>query len=385
METETFGMWEHYLPTRIIFGQGRVKEAGKEAKQLGTRALLVTGKASMKRLGVTDMVKESLVGEGLEITIYDEVESNPYTRTIDRGCEIAKNEGCVLIVGLGGGSALDAAKAISIVAAHGGKIWDYVGKTIPGPGLPLMAIPTTAGTGSEVTPWTIFTNAELRWKAGVGSSDTIPKVAIIDPDLMSLMPSDLTASSGVDALTHAIEAYTSSICNYLSDQFALKSIELAARYLVRAVRNKDDVEAFAGMGLASTLAGIAIGHSGVGAAHALGMSIGGFFSTNHGATVGLLLPHVVRYNLSANRERYSRITDILSKEQCGRGRNELAEILESLLQEIALPLKLQDIGVTEETIPDLVEDTMIRQKDDLDTNPKMPTTEDIEQLYRTAF
>lgn len=384
-----FGMCEFHLPTKIIFGEDVLKKAGAEARKFGKKALLVTGRSSMRKLGVTDRLRKSLEKEGLEVILYDEVEPNPSNKTIDRGAEIAREESCDVAVALGGGSAMDAAKALCVTAVHGGKIWDYIGRDIPGPGLPFIAIPTTSGTGSEVTPWSVFTNNELKWKSGIGSTDTIPQIGIIDSTLMALMPKKITASSGMDALTHSIEAYTSNISNYISDQFALQSIELASRYLPRAVENGDDMEARSGMALASTMGGIAIAHSGVGAAHAMGMTIGGFFNTDHGVTVGLLLPHIVEYNLSAAEEKYTDITQIIQKEyKCtstGVNLKELPKLLHSLLKDIGLPLKLSEIGVSEDSLPGMIEDTMTNQYEDIETNPIISTRSDVEQLYKTAL
>ncbi len=382
-----FGIWEYCLPTKIIFGENQLEKVGIETKRFGKKAFLVTGKASMKKSGVTDQVLKIIGKEGIEVVLYDAVESNPSTDTIDCGTGIARSKHCDVIVALGGGSAIDTAKAIAVVAKYGSKVWDYVGKNIPGEALPLIAIPTTAGTGSEVTPWSVFTNNDLRWKAGIGSVDTIPRVAIIDPTLMALMPKELVASSGMDALTHAIEAYTSSITNFMDEHLALQSIGLACRYLIRAVKDRKDMEAISGMALSSTFGGMALTHAGVGTAHAMGMTIGGFFNTNHGVTVGLLLPHVVEYNLPHRIEKYACIAEILGRENHSIGKNcdKLPDMLGLLLSEIGIPIRMREIGVKEDTIPEMIEDTMTHQKDDLQTNPVMPTRNDVEQLYRKAF
>lgn len=304
---------EFYLPTKIIFKENAVDEVGNEAAELGKRALLVTGKKAMKRLGITSKVKDLLENSGVEVTIYDQVEPEPSIQTVDDGGRLARSKSCDLIMGLGGGSVLDASKGISVVAAQGGSIVKYLeggdkkryllGRNV----LPVLAVPTTSGTGSEVTPFMLFTDREERKKKALGDPVLYPKRAIIDPGLMMRMPPRLAAITGVDALGHAVEAYISRRAHMLSDMHAREAICLITKNLHSCVASRNNKEAQKNMSWASTLAGIANSQVGTVVGHAMAVSFGGYFGISHGMAVALFLPYALELNRTVCPQKLAQI------------------------------------------------------------------------------
>ena len=364
--------FNYYMPVKIFFGEGRLEELGTLTKGLGEKALLVTGRKSMRKLGITDKVMKLLQESFVKVVLYDEVTPNPTVEVVNEGAKIAVKEGCDVIIGLGGGSALDSAKGIAVVASHGGSAWDYIGEgKVTEKTLPIVAIPTTAGTGSETTLVSVLTNKKNLRKDAISSPYIFPKVAIVDPDLMKSMPSELTADTGFDALAHAVEAYLSINANPFSDILAMKSISLINDSLVEATKNGEDLEARGNMALASSLAGMAIAQAGVVAGHGFGMSIGGILDTPHGRTVGILLPSVISYNLPEVSERISQLASCFNLPATGDSMNDAWKVIEAIkkmMKEINFPTRLRDIGVGRKDIPKIVEDCMDRP--DIANNPK---------------
>lgn len=364
--------FKYYMPVKIFFGEGRLEELGTLTKGLGEKALLVTGRKSMRKLGITDKVMKLLQESFVKVVLYDEVTPNPTVEVVNEGAKIAVKEGCDVIIGLGGGSALDSAKGIAVVASHGGSAWDYIGEgKVTEKTLPIVAIPTTAGTGSETTLVSVLTNKKNLRKDAISSPYIFPKVAIVDPDLMKSMPSELTADTGFDALAHAVEAYLSINANPFSDILAMKSISLINDSLVEATKNGEDLEARGNMALASSLAGMAIAQAGVVAGHGFGMSIGGILDTPHGRTVGILLPSVISYNLPEVSERISQLASCFNLPATGDSMNDAWKVIEAIkkmMKEMNFPTRLRDIGVGRKDIPKIVEDCMDRP--DIANNPK---------------
>ena len=378
--------FSYSVPTKILLGLDTVSQIGKEAKNLGKRALLVTGKTAMKQLGITDKVKAYLESSQIQVDIFDQVTPNPMTDIINKGGKLARKRNCDLIIGLGGGSVIDAAKGIAIIATYGGNIENYIGvNRVPGPILPIIAIPTTSGTGSEVTMYAVFTKGKE--KAAVASNFVLPKVSILDPWLLTSQSPQLTACTGMDALAHAIEAYTSRKANVLSDMFAEEAIKLIGQHLRRAVWVGDDLEARMGMALASNLAGVAINWAGTTAGHAIGMSIGGFFGTDHGTTVGILLPHLMKYNVSANLKKFAEIAFLLGENiQEVSERNAALrsiEVVKDLILDIGLPQSLSEIGVKKEAISEIAKDSMTKPA--FRNNLKILTEEEVCKICQDAL
>ena len=362
----------YFMPVKIHFGEGKLEDVGNLAKNLGKKALLVTGKKSMKKLGITDKVMKLLESSFVEAILYDNIPPNPTVEIVDEGAKIARKEGCDVIIGLGGGSALDAAKGVAVVASHGGSAWDYIGEDkVTGEPLPIVAIPTTAGTGSEVTPVCVLTNKKNLRKDAIVSPYTFPKIAIVDPTLMRSMPPELTADTGFDALAHAVEAYLSLNANPFSDTLAMKAISLINDSLVEVTKNGENLKLRANMALASSLAGMAIAQAGVVAGHGFGMSIGGILGTPHGRTVGILLPHIMRYNLPEASDRIAQLAGCFNlpaiKDTIDRAQK-VIETVEKIMEGVNFSTRLKDIGVDKKDIPRIVEDCIDRP--DMINNPR---------------
>jgi len=366
------GVFTYYMPVKSFFGQGELEKVGSLTRQLGNKALLVTGKKSMKKLGVTDKVIKLLRENSVDVTVFDGVPPNPTDKVVDEGAEVAVRENVNVVIGLGGGSSLDTAKGISVVVTHGGTLWDYIGEDkVKGEVISIVAIPTTAGTGSEITPYSVFTKKEIMRKDALVSSHTFPKIGIVDPILMKSVPPELTADTGFDALSHAVEAYLSPLANPLSDALSFEAVRLIWDSLVRSVKNGDDLEARGKMALASSMAGMAIAQAGVVAGHGFGMSIGGVLDTPHGRTVGVLLPHVVAYNLPEIPHKIAQLAGALNLSTVGdpmKGARKVIETIKEMMKEINFPTRLGALGVNTQNLPQILEDSMSQV--DISNNPR---------------
>jgi alcohol dehydrogenase len=351
METLTTG-WGYHMPTRLIFGVGKLSLIGREVAKIGRRALLVTGKNSAQKYGYTQRAVEQLQSNGVHALVFDGVESNPTSTVINAGGQLARQEKCDVIVGLGGGSALDAAKSIAVVAAKDVDIWEVVvGAPLDTEVLPTVAIPTTAGTGSEATQYAVISNRELRRKDALASVHIYPKLAILDPELTLTLDRYYTASAGMDVIAHATEAYSSALANELSDLLAIEAIRLAAQNLRLAVWNGSDLTARSNMMLASTLAGMALAQADTTIAHTIGEAVGAIYNTDHGTSVALVLPAVMQYNCIANLRKYAFMAQLLGENTDGLSLREAAlksaDAVRSLIQDVGLPSGLGAIGVTD--------------------------------------
>ncbi len=363
---------EYLMPVNIHFGANKLDEAGALVASIGKKALLVTGKKAMKKSGVTDRLIRSLQNSSVEVTVFDQVFPNPSDDLADRGADIVRKNGCDVVVGLGGGSAMDAAKGIAVVAALGGTLWDYIGENrVTEDVIPVVTIPTTAGTGSETTPYAVFTNPELHRKDAVVSKYTFPRISIVDPVVMKTMPPSITADTGFDALGHAIEAYMSIFANPFADACSYESVRLIGEALVKAVREGNDIEARGKMAIASSLAGMSIAQVGVVAGHGFAMAIGGLLNTSHGRTVGILLPHVMTYNLNSIPDRIARLAPALDLAPTGDSHKDAENVISSIkrmMQDIDYPTNLGAIGVRREDLQKILDDSM--KQEDIDFNPR---------------
>jgi len=383
--------FDYYLPTQLVVGNGKLNELGELARDMGSKAFLVTGKRSMKEAGVTDRVVKNLESVGIEVNVFAEAETNPSREMANRGARIAKQAGADIIIGLGGGSAMDTAKGIAVVVSHGGDIWDYVeGERVPpSPTLPIIALPSTAGTGSEVTQYAVFSNQEVHVKQGFGSDYIIPRLAIIDGELMSYAPSGLTAKAGGDAFAQAVEAYLSKLAHPCSDFFAEESIRLCSRYLRKAVKKGDDLESRAAMGWASSLAGIAINLVDVVIGHNVSEIVGALFETHHGETAAVLLAPTMEFNLQDSAERIARIAELMGEDISGLDVKEAARLavdkVKELLSDIGIPMKLKDIGVTTEAVPQMLEMLEVRVPDMEAGNPREISKESLQEFFELAM
>jgi choline dehydrogenase len=373
------------VPTKLVHGAGAVGRVGEVLAELGvSRPLLVTD-PGVAAAGLVGRVLEHLDAP----VLFDQVRPNPDIALVDGGAAIYRESGCDGLVALGGGSSIDTAKSIGVVVQHGGSILDYewgrepIEKRVP----PLVAIPTTAGTGSEVTLWAVITDHDRKIKFNVGGTPLIgPHVALIDPELMLGLPASVTAATGMDALSHAIECYTCDYHQPFTDAVALLAVELVGRWLRTAVSDGADLEARTNMAHAATLGGMAYGTESAGAAHAMSQSAGGVHDCPHGALTARVLAPVCEYNAPALPERYARVAVGLGVDTSGLGALEAAlagvQVLYRLTDDVGIPT-LEELGFSEEEVPMLAR---IAFEDPQTTgNPREVDVSGYEEIYRNAF
>lgn len=373
---------EFRLPGVIHFGWGAVERVGEEAARLGRRALLVTGRSAMNRTGWTSRVQSMLSAAGVEVVLFDQVESDPSVTTVDRAAGAARGEECDLVVGLGGGSPMDAARATAAMAAMEGSILEYVrGRPIDRPGLPLINIASTAGTASEVTPVAVILDEERQLKVGVKSPYWFARAAITDPELTLTMSPDLTAATGLDSLTHAIESYLSTGATPPSEALSLRAVELIGSSLREAFANGADRPARERMALGSMTAGMAFANSGLGLVHGLVHPLGARFELAHGLACGRLLPHVMRYNRPAAEDKLAAVDRALTGKERGTPDGAIAAV-ESLLSDVKVPSGIGDLDIPEDAMPDLAKDGLLAGA--VRTNPRSVAEEDARRVLEEA-
>jgi alcohol dehydrogenase class IV len=391
MTTTSYYIW----PGQVHFGFGAARRVGQEAQAEGAKRVFVIADPGVVAAGLLEPVVESLQAAGLAHVIYTEVVPNPDTGSVDAAVAAFHASAADLIVGVGGGSGLDTAKAVRLVAGGpaNGRVAEYAyrmgEKARPHPRqLPsYIAIPTTAGTGAEVTPWAVITDATDKFKFGVGGPRSVPTVALIDPELMLTLPPFLTAATGMDALTHCIEAYVSTNDNPALDPMILYGIELAGRSLPIAVAQGSNRAARHDMAQAAYIGGVAISSKWLGACHSLAHQLSGFANVQHGLANAIMLPHQMAYSLPGAIERYARIGQALGVPTDGapRQRAERAvAAVQQLMQDVGLPTRLRDVGVTEDMIAPMAK---LAYTVDLNwwTNPRAVSEQIMEGLYRAAF
>ncbi|MEA1993706.1 MAG: iron-containing alcohol dehydrogenase [Euryarchaeota archaeon] len=331
-----------HMLTEIIFGSGSISQLKRITEKLNaTNPLIVTDKGVINA-GIADKV----LSQSKNSTIFDDVEENPKSTTVNRAGELVQEEKPDLIIGLGGGSSMDTAKAVALLATNPGKIEEYEGKgQYTNPPLPLLAIPTTCGTGSEVTWVSVITDARRKFKMSIKGPEMFPAAAIIDPDLICSLPKPLIASTGMDALTHAIEAYTVKPRTPITDIFAKRSIELIFHSLRPAYKNiKENKKARENLMLGSTLAGIAFGNSDVGSVHCLAETIGGLYNVPHGVANSIFLPYVMEFNRPAVNDRYAAIARLVGIKGTAE---KLIEQIKSLSRRLHIP-SFSDLNIEED-------------------------------------
>jgi alcohol dehydrogenase len=381
-------VFEFYIPSISRMGIGAVKEVGAKAAYLGgSKALLVTDKG-LSRAGMAGQIKALLEGAGIPAVIFDGAEPNPTDLNVRAGLKIYQENACDMIVTLGGGSSHDTGKGIGIVASNGGDIREYAGidtvaKALP----PLIAINTTAGTASEMTRFAVITNTDTHVKMIFATPRITPAIAINDPVLMVGMPPALTAATGMDALTHAVEAYVAALMNPVTDACALAAIRLVADWLPAAVANGDNLEARDKMAYAEYLAGMAFNNAGIGIVHAMAHQPGALLNKPHGVCNAILLPHGCSFNLIAMPNRFADIAAAMGVNSAGLTVMEAAEkgveAIRKLSRMIGIPAGLSNIGVKESDIPAL-SDNAIKDICCL-FNPRKIALEDIQRIYKEAL
>lgn len=330
------------LPTSIEFGNGTVNNVGKRAKELGGDKVLIITDKGLAQTGILDRITNSLEQEGVSYLIHDEITPNPKDVDCVKAYEKFKNENIDLLLGLGGGSSMDTAKAIGVLFTHEGDLKDYYDfDKLEREITPLICIPTTSGTGSEVTSGSVITDTVTKKKEAILDIKLAPKLAIVDPELTLSLPKSITAATGMDALTHAIEAYTANVAEPISDALSLYAIELIAKYLPVAVENGKDIEARQNMLVGSMIAGMAFNNADLGAVHAMAEPLGGLYDTPHGVANSIFLPHVFEYNIPSNPKKHAMVAEKLGVKPEGKTFEEIAQegvvLLHELASEIGIP------------------------------------------------
>jgi len=382
-------VYQVMVPKTIRFGVGALYTLGDEASKLEAKKTLIITDPGVYQAGLVDPIKEQLSRAGLLIEVFADAEPEPTLPKLNDVANQLKGNKYDLLVGFGGGSSMDTAKGLSVLLAQGGVGEDYIGVgKVPGPGIPVFTIPTTAGTGSEVTNIAIFGDPEKELKLGMVSPYLLARLALVDPTFTYSCPPAVTAASGIDALVHAIECYTSTKANNFTDALALEAMRLIVGSLRTAVSNGSDEEARNHMSEGALLAGIAFGNASVGAVHALAYPLGSRFHVPHGVANGLLLPSVMECNFPANLPRYAVIAQMLGEEIEGLSLREAAkrgvEAVKTLAMDINIPLHLQDLGVPREALEGMAVATMDVTRL-LANNPKKLTLDDVRAIWENAW
>jgi len=370
--------FNYNLPVNLLFGRGRSNEIGSEVAKYGNKALIVTGRGSTKKSGLLDKTVNLLKEANVQYEIFDKVEQNPLTTTVYEGVEVIKETGCDVVLGLGGGSIMDAAKSIAFAAKNPGDISEYIfGIKQGNEALPIILVPTTCGTGSEGNCFSVLTNPETKDKKSLRTNLIIAKASIIDSDLMTTMPKSILASVGFDALAHNMEAYVSKIGQPLTDMKALYGIKLLAENLIKAYNDPTDLEAWEKVTLASTLGGMVIGVAGVAAPHGLEHPASGLCDIVHGKGLAALTPIIIEESWENDIEKYSDISKLLG----GTDAKNCANVIRSFLEKIDLKVTLGELGVKENDVDWMAENCMKVSKPSIANHPKEFTLEEIKDIY----
>ncbi|QER40208.1 iron-containing alcohol dehydrogenase [Acinetobacter suaedae] len=377
-----------YIPCVSLFGPGCAKEIGIKAQNLGAKKALIVTDEGLFKFGVAAPISEYLKDADVDSHIFSGAEPNPTDINVHNGVQAYNDNGCDFIVSLGGGSSHDCAKGIGLVTAGGGHIRDYEGidkSTVPM--TPLIAINTTAGTASEMTRFCIITNTDTHVKMAIVDWRCTPLIAIDDPKLMVAKPAGLTAATGMDALTHAVEAYVSTAANPITDACAEKAITMISQWLRPAVANGENIEARDAMSYAQYLAGMAFNNASLGYVHAMAHQLGGFYNLPHGVCNAVLLPHVCEFNLIACQDRYAKIAELMGVNTDGFTETEAAyaaiDAIRELSASIGIPSGLTELGVKTEDLAIMAENA---QKDAcMLTNPRKATHAQVVEIFKAAL
>ena len=378
----------YFLPTRNLFGEDSVQEAGTLMQSLGGKKVLIVTDSFLAASGMAASIQEILQKAGVHSVVFGGAEPNPKDTNVVSGLEVFQKEKCDSIISLGGGSSHDCAKAIGLVASNGGDIRDYEGvDKSTQPMCPMIAINTTAGTASEITRFCIITDTSRHVKMAIVDWRVTPQIAINDPKLMVGMPPSLTAATGMDALTHAIEAYVSTDANPLTDAAALMAITMITQYLPKAVANGTYMKARDKMAYGQYLAGIAFNNASLGYVHAMAHQLGGFYNLPHGVCNAILLPHVEEFNLIGNANRFRDIAKAMGENIDGLSTMDAARkaiaAIRQISEQVGIPKNLRELGVKEEDFGIMAENAM---KDVCQlTNPRKATKEQVIGIFKAAY
>ena len=386
MATQTFTITQ---PTKIHFGVGAIADLAGMVKDLGGSKVFLVVDPGLKNAGLLDRITAPLASAKVPVVIYDKVDPEPGLKLADNGAKLAKKEKCDCVVGVGGGSAMDVAKAVSILLTNGGKAEDYLGLgKIKKPGVPKIMVPTSSGTGAEVTFTAVFINEKTKSKGGMNGDPLYPDAALLDPELTVSLPPHVTAATGIDALTHALEAYVSTQAHPVSEMYSLEAIELISANLGKAYAHGDNIEARSAMLLGSLLGGKALATAGVGLVHAMAYPLGGMFGIPHGLANAVLLPYVTAYNVIGNPEKFAVIAELMGMNVENMSLREAAEAaveaVYNLNQDVGIPATLTELKIPSKKIKEMAKIALTVTRP-VENNPRKPTLEDVMSIYETAF
>jgi len=382
---------EFRMPKSVLYGRNSLEKLGEQSKKLGKRAFIVTD-TIMEKLGYIEKCIQQLNKKGITVSTYNKVDAEPTNVHVLEALSLCKEEKCDFIIGIGGGSCIDAAKAVAVLYTNGGEVEDYVQKDIEieNNPLPLIAIPTTSGTGSEVTSVAVITNKKTDVKMMMKHPSFIPKVAIIDPVLTSSLPPQITAATGIDALCHAIEAYISKFSQPLTDVLALSAIESIMKYLRIAYEDGRNMEAREAMMIASLQAGIAFSNASVTLVHGMSRPVGALFHVPHGISNAILLPTVLEFTKTSAVKRLAKIGRSLNKDLYSNSDEEVANYtlgeIKKLCYDLRIP-NLKEYGIDEIEFENAISKMALDaiESGSPANNPRVPSYDEIKELYRECF
>lgn len=370
--------FNYNLPVNILFGRGRSKDVGKEVAKYGKRVLIVTGMSSTKKSGLLYKTIDLLKEVNVECEVFDKITQNPLTTTVYEGVDVIKETGCDVVLGIGGGSIMDAAKSIAFFVKNSGDISEYIfGIKQGNEALPIVLVPTTCGTGSEGNCFSVLTNPDTKDKKSLRTNSIIAKASIIDPELMITMPKNIIASVGFDALAHNMEAYVSKLGQPLTNMQALYGIKLLAENLTTIYNDPSNLEAWEKVTLASTLGGMVIGVAGVTAPHGMEHPASGLHDIVHGKGLAALTPVIVKNSCKSAPEKFADISKLLG----GTSSEDCAEAIKNLLSKINLKVTLGELGVQEKDVEWMAENCMKVSKASIINHPKEFSLEEIKDIY----
>ena len=375
------------VPQEIIVGKGSLARLPEAAEKLGGKHGFIISGPHLNKMGIVASCSESLENAGIKVDAYTETEGNPSVETVEKAAAAFCKSGADFIIALGGGSPMDVAKAVGVVARYGGSITEYEGGgRVPGDIIPLIAIPTTAGTGSEVTAFSVITDHSRNYKLTVFSYKLIPAYAILDPELLTTAPVSVAAACGIDAMVHALEAYISKDASPFSDAMAEKALELIGKNIRRYVADRMDIEAAEAMITGSLFAGIAFSWARLGDVHAMSHPVSAYFDVPHGVANAILLPTIVEYNALADRGKYLKLFNYISLTPASEAEFEsvmLVDLLTELNEQLGIPGSLGEVGVTADKFDAMADDAM--KSGNIAVNPRSTTKKDVLSLYEKAL
>lgn len=375
------------VPQDIITGPGTLSKLPEKVKNLGAKKAMIISGPNLNKMGLVDKVASYIDEGGADFVKFTETEANPSVETVDKAVEEFKSSGADLIVAFGGGSPMDVAKAVAVCAKFGGSITSYEGAhKVPGKTIPVIAIPTTAGTGSEVTAFAVITDHSRNYKLTVFSYELIPQIAILDSELITTAPPSVAAACGLDAFVHAEEAYVSTDASPFTDAMALKAMELIGGNIRRFVADRTNIDAANAMITGSLFAGIAFSWARLGNVHAMSHPVSAYFNVAHGVANAILLPTIVEYNALADNGKYYDIFSCISRTPVKKedfAPEMLALEIRKLNANLGIPKSLKEVGVTEDKFDAMADDAM--KSGNILVNPRKSTKKDIIGLYEKAF